>query len=137
MDANRPLNGVRYIRNSSCFSEVNFLKLKQIMYTYKMTLSNPVYREGDLADKLYFIHKGKTKITKVSEDGKEYIMYLFHEGDFLGQFDPYHDSKQSFHAYAVENCEIGIIQKGDLKVLLWQHRDLSVEFMKWMGLCIV
>ena len=27
-----------------------------------------------------------------------------------------------------------MIQKSDLEVLLWQHGDLAVEFMKWMGL---
>lgn len=134
MEAAYPSKEVRYIRNSSCFSEEHLFKLKQLMYTHKVASGHPIYREGDLADKLYFIHTGKAKVTKVSEDGKEYIMYLFHDGDFLGQLDPYHDSKQSFHAHAVDHCEIGMIQKGDLEVLLWQHGDLAVEFMKWMGL---
>jgi len=130
----RPSDESCYTHNSFCFSEDNFLKLKQIMYIQKVSMGNAVFREGDPADKLYFIHKGKVKVTKISEDGKEYILYLFHDGDFLGQLDPYHDSKQSFHTYAIEDCEIGVIKKGDLEVLLWQHGDLAIEFMKWMGL---
>jgi CRP/FNR family cyclic AMP-dependent transcriptional regulator len=29
---------------------------------------------------------------------------------------------------------IGIIQLSDLEILIWQHGDLSVEFMQWMDL---
>jgi CRP/FNR family transcriptional regulator len=41
---------------------------------------------------------------------------------------------QSFSAEVTADCEIDVIQQKDLEVLLWQHGDLAVEFMKWMGL---
>lgn len=122
------------VRNSNCFSEENFAKLTQMMYHHHVPSGTSLYREEEPANKLYYIRKGKVKVTKISEEGKEYIMYLFREGDFLGQLDPYHESKQHFCARALEDCEIGIIQKQDLETLLWQHGDLAVEFMKWMGL---
>lgn len=134
MKATHPLSEVCDVKYSSCFTRYNLLLLMQIMYFHTLSKGSAIYREGDPADKMYFIRKGRVKVTKLSVEGKEYIMYLFQEGDFLGQFDPYHDSKQSFTAQAVENCEIGIIQKSDLEVLLWQHGELAIEFMKWMGL---
>ncbi|MBD2863143.1 MULTISPECIES: Crp/Fnr family transcriptional regulator [Paenibacillus] len=120
--------------NSSCFSPESMDKLKSIMYELKVEAGSCVYWEGDLADKLYYIKKGKVKCTKTNEDGKEFVLYLFREGDFMGQLDPYSDSRQSFTANATESCLIGVIQKSDLEALLWQQGDLALEFMKWMGL---
>lgn len=122
------------VRNTLCFSEVNFAKLNEIMYEYKVSSGSHVFWEGDPADKLHYIKKGRVKVTKSNSEGKEFVLYLFQEGDFLGQFDPYHDSKQGFNAKAIEDCVIGVIQKSDLEIVLWQHGDLAIEFMKWMGL---
>lgn len=122
------------VRNTSCFSEENFTKLKEIMYNYKVPAGSYLFWENDPADKLHYVKKGLVKITKSNSEGKQFVLYMFQAGDFLGQLDPYHDSKQSFSAEATEDCEIGVIQKSDLEVLLWQHGDLAIEFMKWMGL---
>lgn len=104
------------------------------MYEMKVDADSCVYWEGDLADKLYYIKKGKVKLTKTNEEGKEFVLYMFRDGDFLGQIDPYADSRQSFTAKAIEDSVIGTVLKSDLEVLLWQHGDLAIDFMKWMGL---
>jgi CRP/FNR family transcriptional regulator len=128
------LEPVAFVQNTSCFSEENFAKLREIMYEQHIPSGSSLFWEGDPADKLFFIQKGCVKITKSTNEGKEYVLYLFHKGDLLGQLDPYQDSRQSFHAKAVQDCEVGILQKNDLEILLWQHGDLAIEFMKWMGL---
>lgn len=61
-------------------------------------------------------------------------MYLHQQGDLLGQMDPFQDSVHGFSAEITEDAQVGIIQRKDLEVLLWQHGDLAVEFMKWMGM---
>ena len=129
-----PFTGTNDVRNSSCFSAENLAKLQEIMYRLHVPEGSTLYMEGEPADKLYFIYQGKMKVSKYSDDGKEYILYLYQDGDFFGQIDPYSDSKHSFSAQAVEDCQIGAMQKSDLEVLLWQHGDLAIEFMKWMGL---
>lgn len=121
-------------RNSVCFSEDTLTKLSDIMYEYKVSSGSLLFMEGDEANKLYYIKKGRVNLTKTAADGKEFVLYVFQEGDFFGQFDPYQNSKQAFSSKALEDCMLGTIQKSDLEVLLWQHGDLAIEFMKWMGL---
>ncbi|WP_256757408.1 Crp/Fnr family transcriptional regulator [Cohnella sp. WQ 127256] len=133
MEAVRNLPEDSQIRNSSYFTSGNLEKMKQIMYSYKFNLDTAVFHEGDAADKLYFILSGRVKVTKFSEEGKEYIMSVYHAGDFFGQLDPFHESKHSFTALTMEKCEIGIIQRSDLEILIWQYGDLAIEFMNWMG----
>jgi CRP-like cAMP-binding protein len=116
------------------FSEDNFNKLQSIMYFKHVKKGDYLFWEGDIADKLYYVVKGGVRITKLSEIGKSFILYLHQAGDLFGQIDPFQNSVQSFSAEVTADCEIGIIQRKDLEVLLWQHGDLAIEFMKWMGL---
>ncbi|NQX67347.1 Crp/Fnr family transcriptional regulator [Paenibacillus alba] len=116
------------------FSAANFEKLQSIMYVKHAAKGDFLFREGDAADKLFYVRKGGVRITKLSESGRSFILYLHQEGDLFGQMDPFQDSMQSFSAEVTADCEIGVIQRKDLEVLLWQHGELAIEFMKWMGL---
>jgi CRP/FNR family cyclic AMP-dependent transcriptional regulator len=122
------------IQNTSCFSLRNLAILKEFMYESKFPAGAHLYWEGDPADKLYLLHKGRVRITKTTNDGKQLIISMYQEGDLFGQVDPFHESVHFFGAEMMEDASVGIIQQKDLEVLLWQHGDLAVEFIKWMGL---
>lgn len=109
-------------------------KLKSIMYTKQVEKGSYLFWEGDPADKLYFVISGRIRTTKTSDSGRSFTMYLHQQGDLFGQLDPFQDSAHGFSAEVTEDGEIGIIQRKDLEVLLWQHGELAIEFMKWMGL---
>ncbi len=123
-----------FTKNTSGLSDENFAHLENIMYAYNMAAGSHLYWEGDTADKLYYIKQGRIKITKSTDDGKQLILYLFREGDLFGQFDGSGHAVHTFNAEVMDDSSIGVIQLKDLEVLLWQHGDLAVEFMKWMGL---
>ncbi|MGG1554327.1 Crp/Fnr family transcriptional regulator [Paenibacillus ferrarius] len=116
------------------FSEENFHRLEGIMYSKQAKKGDYLFREGDPAERLYYIVKGSVRITKLSDTGKSFVLYLHQTGDLFGQMDPFQDSVQSFSAEVTEDTTIGVMQRKDLEILLWQHGDLAVEFMKWMGL---
>ena len=44
-----------------------------------------VFVQGDAADSIFFIQKGKLKLTVTSERGKEAVVALLGEGDFFGE----------------------------------------------------
>jgi len=133
MSSTEPLRGSA-IRNTDCFSPECLSKLKDIMYETKAPAGSHLFWEGDLADKLYFIYSGRVNITKSSDEGRHFILYMYQEGDMLGQVDPFRRSEHAFNAEVVEDSAIGVLQQKDLEILLWQHGELAVEFMKWMGL---
>lgn len=120
--------------NTDGFTPENMIKLKSISYEYTATAGSYLYWEGDPADKLFYLIEGQVRITKATADGKQLTLYLFQTHDLFGQLDSLHGSTHSFSAEVTEDSVIGIIQIRDLEVLLWQHGDLAVEFMKWMGL---
>lgn len=109
-------------------------KLQSIMYTKQVEKGAHLYWEGDAADKLYYVFSGRVRTTKASDSGRTLTLYLHQKGDLFGQVDPFQDSTHTFSAEVTEDGKIGIIQRKDLEVLFWQHGDVAVEFMKWMGL---
>lgn len=121
------------VRNTSCFSAPNLARLEQIMYDVHIAAGAYVYWEGDCADKLYYVKQGQVRITKATDEGKQLTLFLYLPGDLFGQIDSMQGSHHSFSAEAEENCVLGVIQQKDLEVLLWQHGDLAIEFMGWMG----
>ena len=45
----------------------------------------PVYRQGDPADSIFYIERGKIKLTVVSKRGKEAVVGILGAGEFLGE----------------------------------------------------
>lgn len=115
-------------------SPESFEKLESIMYMKQVEKGNCLFWEGDEADKLFFVFDGRVRTTKTSDSGRTLTLYLHQKGDLIGQMDPFQESVNSFTAEVTEDAKVGVIQRKDLEVLLWQHSDLALEFMKWMGL---
>jgi CRP/FNR family cyclic AMP-dependent transcriptional regulator len=74
------------------------------------------------------------KITKSTDDGRDFVLYHFQEGYLFGEIGSFGESIYSFNAEVTSDSHIGVIHQRDLEILLWQHGELAVEFMKWMGL---
>lgn len=121
------------ISNTVSFSDESIGKLKSIMYEHHIPKGTNIFWEGDRADKLYFLKEGSVKLMKSADDGKDLVLYYFRPGDIFGETESFSNEVCGFTAEALTECTIGIIQQSDLEVLLWQHGDLAIEFMKWMG----
>ncbi|WP_281883599.1 Crp/Fnr family transcriptional regulator [Paenibacillus sp. YYML68] len=118
----------------SLFSEDNLNRLKTIMYAKQVNAGSFLFWEGDAANQLYYVKKGSVKISKTTDAGTKVTLYMHHAGDLFGQITPFQQSMLSYDAEVMEDAEIGVIQQKDLEVLLWQHGELAVDFMKWMGM---
>src|ERR1700727_261539 len=47
--------------------------------------NHQVFLQGDQADAIFYIQKGKVKLTVVSKQGKEAVVALLGSGDFFGE----------------------------------------------------
>jgi CRP/FNR family transcriptional regulator, cyclic AMP receptor protein len=45
----------------------------------------PIFAQGDPSDAVFYIQKGKVRLTVVSKTGKEAIIGILSEGDFFGE----------------------------------------------------
>ncbi|WP_053372361.1 Crp/Fnr family transcriptional regulator [Paenibacillus sp. FJAT-27812] len=115
------------------FSEENFNKLKGIMHTKKVEVHGYLFQEGESAEYMYFVKKGRVKLTKTTDTGNKITLYLHHTGDMFGHITPFQPSVQAFSAEVIEDAEFGVIEQAELERLLLKNGDLAIEFMRWMG----
>ncbi len=91
------------------------------------------YREEDTPRKLFFIHEGKVKISKINKDGREVVLELYGKGDFFGYWGILEDRLYNENAQALENCVIYEIPMEDFKALLRTNTSVSASFLKLLS----
>lgn len=89
-----------------------------------------IFNEGGYAKGVYFINKGKVKVFKSNENGKEYITDLYKEGDFIGYNALLEDAPYQESASALEDSEIMLIPKEHFFSLLFNNREVGRKFIK-------
>lgn len=96
----------------------------------KLRKKDMLFMEGDSADFLYFLISGKIKIFKSNELGKEYIIDIHKEGDFIGYVPLLEGNKHKGAAMAIEKSEVAMIPKQDFIQIINSNKDVSMQFMK-------
>lgn len=101
---------------------VNKYKKKQIIYT-----------EGNRPSRLFYIQRGKVKIYKANENGKELVVGLFTTGDFFGYIALLEGSVYKETAEAIEETEVAVIPKEDFEELMNSNKEVVKSFMKLLA----
>ena len=99
---------------------------------YSFNPGEIIYHEGDNSNFVYLINKGVVKTYKIDEQGKELITALHKDDDFFGitsflQNLPYQES-----ATAIENTKILRLSKGELKNILKNNHDVTIELIDYL-----
>ncbi len=112
-------NALEYLAESG---NTNHYKKKQIIYT-----------EGNHPVRLFYIEKGKVKTYKTNEDGKEFTVGLFAEGDFFGYTALLEESIYKENAEALEDAEVTIIPKEDFEKLIHSNASVQKKFIQLLA----
>ncbi|WP_276482256.1 response regulator [Paraflavitalea pollutisoli] len=88
-----------------------------------------IYQEGHRPSRLYYIQKGKVKAYKTSEDGKEFIVGLYQEGDFFGHVALLEGGNYKETAAALEDAEVALIPRRDFEELMYSSREIARKFI--------
>ena len=92
-----------------------------------------IYVEGNRPARLYYIKKGKVKTYKTNEDGKELIVGIYGEGDFLGYVALLEGTVYKERAETMENTELAIIPKDEFDALMNTRKEVVVRFMTMLA----
>lgn len=88
-----------------------------------------IYTEGHHPARLYYLIKGKVKTFKINDDGKEFVIGLYNEGEFLGYTSLLEDDLYKESAEALEECEIALIPKNEFNELINCNREVLQKFV--------
>jgi CRP/FNR family transcriptional regulator, cyclic AMP receptor protein len=88
-----------------------------------------IFSQGDAAESVFFIHKGKVKITVLSEHGKEAVVGLFAEGQFFGEAGLEATTIRTTTSHAMEECLITSITKQGMLAALASEPKFATFFI--------
>ena len=93
-----------------------------------------IFFEGDFPKYLFFIKKGKVKLIKTNEYGKELIISVLEEGTFFGYTALMTETYYTYGATAMEKgTELSLIPKEDFLQLLFANKDVASQLIKMLA----
>jgi CRP/FNR family cyclic AMP-dependent transcriptional regulator len=87
--------------------------------------NHTIFLQGDPADAVFYIHKGKIKLTVVSKQGKEAVVALLGGGDFFGEGCLAGQSLRMASATTLTECSIMRLEKASVIRLLNEQPAFS------------
>ena len=102
---------------------------KQVLEFHK---NQHVFEQGDVADAVFYIQKGRVKLTVVSEQGKEAVVAILEPGQFFGEGCLNGHPLRIATTTAMENCVITSITKAAMIAALHDEPQFSEMFMAYL-----
>ena len=88
--------------------------------------------EDELDTRLFIIINGTVKLTRISEEGREYIFSFLGEGDFFGELSLLEDEIRSTNAVAVKESTIISFQRSDYVKIFRQFPQITLNLLREM-----
>jgi CRP/FNR family transcriptional regulator, cyclic AMP receptor protein len=91
-----------------------------------------IFAQGDAADAVFYIQKGKVKLTVVSKTGREATIGILSEGNFFGEGTLAGQALRMGSAAAMTDCEILRIDKRAMMNALHREHAFSDLFVAYL-----
>jgi CRP/FNR family transcriptional regulator, cyclic AMP receptor protein len=91
-----------------------------------------VFAQGDVADTVFYVQKGKVKLTVLSELGKEAVVGILEPGQFFGESCLNGHKLRIATTTAMEDCTITTITKNAMIAVLHDEPKFSELFMAYL-----
>jgi CRP/FNR family cyclic AMP-dependent transcriptional regulator len=115
------------------FDPEEFLSRSDVGRTVeKYDKNQKIFSQGDVADAVFFIQKGKVKITVLSEHGKEAVVGILAEGQFFGESCLDGAPLRTATSHAMEECLITSMTKTAMLAALNGEPRFSEFFMSYL-----
>lgn len=92
-----------------------------------------IFYEGNHPHGLFCIHKGKVKISKLGEEGKEQVVRFAGTGELLGYRSILSNESYNATATALEDSHVCLISKDKFMDVLNKNNNFSMEIIKMLS----
>jgi CRP/FNR family transcriptional regulator, cyclic AMP receptor protein len=92
-------------------------------------MNRNIFRQGQSADSLFYIRRGKVKLTVTSQEGKEAIVAILGSGEFFGEGCLAGQLTRMATAIAMTECTLDKIEKPLMARMLHEQHDVSELFV--------
>jgi len=91
-----------------------------------------IFAQGDSSDAVFYVQKGKVKLTVVAKSGKEATIGILKEGDFFGEGCLTGQPLRLCSAIAISDCAVMRIEMKTMLKVLHEEHAMSDMFVKYV-----
>jgi len=126
-----------YLENFNMFKGLNkesMDKLNRITSMNEIQKSLPIYFANEPSISIYFLKRGRVKLTRISPDGKEMILALVNPGEIFGELSILDKNERTDFAITMDNCLICAVNLDDFHNFIEENPELNLRVTKYIGL---
>lgn len=103
----------------------------------KITTTYPrgatLFNEGEIANGVYMLCRGRVKLSAYSSDGKALILRIANAGEILGLSATIGNTPHKATAEVLENCQINFVRKPDFLRFIREHADAGFNALRQLS----
>jgi CRP/FNR family transcriptional regulator, cyclic AMP receptor protein len=91
-----------------------------------------IFAQGDPGESIFYVQRGRVKLTVISEDGKEGVVGLMDEGDFFGEGCLGGQTRRLVTATALEDSVVDCVSQKSMQRMLQTRPEFSAVFIHYL-----
>ncbi len=131
---NAPGSCVSIVPIFSALSDAEIGEVASITTDARFDKGSLIYFAGKEGRKLYIIHQGKVKISRIGDNGKAQVIRILGPGEFFGELSILGNAVLSDYAEALEPCSMCMIDGVRLKALMGKYPSIALKVMEELSI---
>lgn len=105
-------------------------KIRNLCVTQHYEKDRIILIEEESGNTLFIIQKGRVKVSRMSDDGREVILSILERGEFFGELSLIDGKARSASVTAIEDSEVLMLRRGDFMGLLEEYPQIAISLLK-------
>ena len=125
-----------YLKRINVFSGLSWAEMRELkritrMFSYRK--NELIYLPGDPSETVFLLKKGRVKISRLSEGGREATLAILEPGEIFGEVEALQGVPRDSMVQALEPVMVCEIQREDFDRYLHQYPEVGGKVIKWFG----
>lgn len=122
------------VRNVPIFNHLTDKEMNEVFSKVHSTgyrKNEHLFMAGDPEQSLYVLHRGKIRIYRLTDDGKEQLIRVLQPGEFTGELSLFGtDRPHESYAEIMEKSQVCEITKDDIYGLMKEYPDIGIKIIE-------
>jgi len=110
-------------------TEEQMVEISALTHAVQFRKGETIYRAQEPSNALYIVSRGKVKIYRISDSGKDQIQRILTPGEFTGELALFSDDLHDAYAEALEDVEICMVKREDMSELLLKYPTIAMKVL--------
>ena len=124
------------LRDFALFENLDFEEITELESRSQTRVAEKgrlLYLPGDRSDAVYFLASGRIKISRLSDNGKEFILEIVEPGSFFGETGVLDEEPRETMAEALEPSTLYVVPEVRFRSMLKRRPELLMKLAQLMG----